>query len=99
MMGIPDFQSINLPLLKFASDKKEHSVRESIEERAYKFLHQPFWALKSELWKLPPQRGTVCAIRPVLERDSHPVFGSRHRLVVRKACIRCPRRSECTLRG
>ena len=30
-MGVPDFQSIMLPLLKFASDKNEHSSRESIE--------------------------------------------------------------------
>lgn len=30
-MSIPDYQSIMLPLLKFASDKKEHSIREAIE--------------------------------------------------------------------
>lgn len=33
-MSIPDYQSIMLPLLKFASDKKEHSIREAIEELA-----------------------------------------------------------------
>lgn len=30
-MAIPDFQSILLPLLKFAGDEKEHSVHEAIE--------------------------------------------------------------------
>jgi len=30
-MPIPDYQSIMLPLLKFAGDKKEHSIREAIE--------------------------------------------------------------------
>lgn len=30
-MAIPDYQSIMLPLLKFAGDKKEHSIREAIE--------------------------------------------------------------------
>jgi restriction system protein len=30
-MPIPDYQSIMLPLLKYASDKKEHSIRETIE--------------------------------------------------------------------
>lgn len=33
-MSIPDFQSIMLPLLKFTSDKKEHSIREVIESLA-----------------------------------------------------------------
>jgi restriction system protein len=33
-MAIPDFQSIMLPLLKFASDRQEHSVREAIEKLA-----------------------------------------------------------------
>jgi restriction system protein len=36
-MGVPDFQSIMLPLLKFSLDKKEHSSRESI-----KYLTQEF---------------------------------------------------------
>lgn len=36
-MGVPDFQSIMLPLLKFASDKKEHSIRETIEILAQEF--------------------------------------------------------------
>ena len=31
LMPIPDYQSIMLPLLKFAGDKKEHSMREAIE--------------------------------------------------------------------
>jgi len=30
-MAIPDYQEIMLPLLKFAGDKKEHSIREAIE--------------------------------------------------------------------
>lgn len=30
-MAIPDFQSIMLPLMQFASDEKEHSLREAIE--------------------------------------------------------------------
>jgi restriction system protein len=30
-MPIPDYQSIMIPLLKYASDKKEHSIRETIE--------------------------------------------------------------------
>lgn len=40
-MAVPDFQSIMLPLLEFASDKKEHSVREAIEYLADFFkLHE-----------------------------------------------------------
>jgi len=34
---IPDFQSIMLPLLKYAGDKKEHSVRNAIETLANEF--------------------------------------------------------------
>lgn len=30
-MPIPDFQSIMLPLLKFAADGKEHSIQEAID--------------------------------------------------------------------
>lgn len=33
-MTIPDYQSIMLPLLKFAGDKKEHSIREAIDHIA-----------------------------------------------------------------
>lgn len=33
-MAIPDYQSIMLPLLKFAGDKKEHSLREAITHLA-----------------------------------------------------------------
>jgi restriction system protein len=36
-MSIPDYQSIMLPLLKFASDGLEHSLRETIEALADKF--------------------------------------------------------------
>ena len=30
-MAIPDYQTIMLPLLKFAADKKEHTSRESVD--------------------------------------------------------------------
>ena len=36
-MAIPDYQSIMLPLLKLASDKKEHSLREAIDKLAILF--------------------------------------------------------------
>lgn len=36
-MAIPDFQSIMAPLLNFASDNREHSLRETIEALADKF--------------------------------------------------------------
>ena len=36
-MSIPDFQTIMLPLLKFAADQQEHSLREAIEELALAF--------------------------------------------------------------
>jgi restriction system protein len=36
-MPIPDYQSIMLPLLKFARDRMEHSLRETIEALADKF--------------------------------------------------------------
>jgi len=36
-MAIPDYQSIMLPLLKFASDGKEHSLREATEFLANEF--------------------------------------------------------------
>lgn len=36
-MSIPDYQSIMLPLLHFASDEKEHSLREAIDVLAEKF--------------------------------------------------------------
>jgi restriction system protein len=36
-MAIPDYQSIMLPLLKYASDTKEHSLRETIEALADEF--------------------------------------------------------------
>ena len=37
MMPIPDFQTIMLPLLKFADDRREHSLREAIEFLADEF--------------------------------------------------------------
>ena len=36
-MAIPDFQSVMLPLLKFANDGKEHTLRETIENLANVF--------------------------------------------------------------
>lgn len=36
-MAIPDYQTIMLPLLKFAGDKEEHSLREAIEVLATEF--------------------------------------------------------------
>jgi restriction system protein len=36
-MAIPDYQSIMLPLLRFAADEKEHSLREAIEGLSGKF--------------------------------------------------------------
>ena len=34
---IPDYQSIMLPLLKYAEDKKEHHIRDAIEGLADEF--------------------------------------------------------------
>jgi len=36
-MAIPDYQSIMLPLLRFARDGKEHSSKEAIEALASEF--------------------------------------------------------------
>ncbi|MCQ1536497.1 restriction endonuclease [Methanosarcina sp. KYL-1] len=36
-MGIPDYQSVMLPLLKYAGDGKEHRVRDAIEQLAEEF--------------------------------------------------------------
>lgn len=36
-MSIPDYQSVMLPLLKFAGDAQEHSLRETIEALADEF--------------------------------------------------------------
>jgi restriction endonuclease Mrr len=33
-MGIPDYQSFMLPLLKYASDDKEHTLKETYEKLA-----------------------------------------------------------------
>ena len=40
-MSIPDYQTIMLPLLKFAGDGKEHSMREAIESLAKQFDLSP----------------------------------------------------------
>jgi restriction system protein len=37
-MAIPDYQTIMLPLLKFASDEKEHSIHEAIKVLADQFI-------------------------------------------------------------
>jgi restriction system protein len=36
-MAIPDYQTIMLPLLKFAGDQREHSLRETIDQLAEEF--------------------------------------------------------------
>ena len=36
-MPIPDYETIMLPLLKFASDDKEHSAKEAIESLSHHF--------------------------------------------------------------
>lgn len=36
-MSIPDFQSVMLPLLRFAADQQEHSTREAIDALAQEF--------------------------------------------------------------
>ena len=40
-MSIPDYQSIMLPLMRFASDQKEHQIVEYIEHLAQKFNVTP----------------------------------------------------------
>jgi restriction system protein len=40
-MGIPDYQSFMLPLLKFASDDKEHTLKETYERLAQEFNLTP----------------------------------------------------------
>lgn len=53
-MAIPDYQSIMLPLLQFAADDKEHSLREAIES-----LSPEFKLAEDEKKKPPPS----CAMR------------------------------------
>ena len=36
-MAIPDYQTIMLPLLRFAGDQQEHSLREAIDQLAQNF--------------------------------------------------------------
>jgi len=40
-MAIPDFQSVMLPLLKFASDGREHSLQEAVDALAVSFQLTP----------------------------------------------------------
>jgi len=48
-MSIPDFQSIMLPLLKFAADGKEHAIKEAID-----YLTNEFRLTNDELSQLLP---------------------------------------------
>jgi restriction system protein len=48
-MAIPDYQSLMLPLLQFAEDKKEHSLHEAI-----KFLAEKFSLTENEQQELLP---------------------------------------------
>lgn len=48
-MAIPDFQTIMLPLIKFASDNKEHSMKEAVA-----FLSKEFKLSEEEIQKLLP---------------------------------------------
>lgn len=36
-MAIPDYQTVMLPLLRFAEDKQEHSVRDAVDALADEF--------------------------------------------------------------
>lgn len=36
-MAVPDYQSLMLPLLKYAGDRKEHRIRDAVEELAEEF--------------------------------------------------------------
>jgi restriction system protein len=36
-LAIPDFESLMLPLLRFAADREEHSLRDAIEVLAEQF--------------------------------------------------------------
>jgi restriction system protein len=36
-MAIPDYQTLMLPLLKYAGDGKEHHIRDAVEELAEEF--------------------------------------------------------------
>ena len=40
-MGVPDFQTVMLPLLKFAGDSKEHSVAEATDKLGQEFQLTP----------------------------------------------------------
>lgn len=54
-MGIPDFETIMLPLLKFLSDSKEHAKREAVD-----VLAKQFNLTEEELKQLQPSgRNTV----------------------------------------
>ena len=64
-MSIPDFQTLMLPLLKFANDQHEHASREAVDYLAQ--LFQVSDAEREEL--LPSGRQTIFASRVV-----HQVF-------------------------
>jgi len=42
-MAIPDYQTIMLPLLKFAGDGQEHSLRETIDFLSDEFELSKLW--------------------------------------------------------
>ena len=41
MMTLPDYQTLMLPLLRFAADGNEHAVREAVEVLAEEFRLTP----------------------------------------------------------
>lgn len=53
-MSIPDFQSVMLPLMQYASDEKEHTLRETIE-----FLSNKFGLNEEERAELLPSGSQV----------------------------------------
>lgn len=71
-MGIPDYQTIMLPLLKFASDKDEHRFREAVEK-----LSQEFKLSEDERRELLPS-----GIQPIF--DNRVGWASTHQ---KKACL------------
>jgi len=71
-MGIPDYQTIMLPLLKFASDKDEHRFREAVEN-----LSQEFNLSEDERRELLPS-----GIQPIF--DNRVGWASTH---LKKACL------------
>jgi len=86
-MPIPDFQSIMLPLLKFSSDKKEHTVRETEE-----YLANAFRLTKEEREEMLPSGTTRTFVNRVAWTKAH---------LMKAGLIMSPRRSvyKITQRG